>query len=186
MEEISRDIIERAAEGEIEAFEAIYKATSGFVYRTALRIVNNSADAQEITQDIFMKIYDNLKYFEFRSNLKTWIYRITVNTAINVYRRNLREKSRRQDFDTTIETGGYSPEFNQVTERTDGEKLLLSLLNTLTPEHKAVIILREIEGLSYEDIAASLKININTVRSRLKRAREALLEFSKKAVKNGL
>jgi len=186
MEDIPRDIIEKAAKGEMEAFEAIYKAASGFVYRTALRIVNNSSDAQEVTQDIFMKIYDNLKYFEFRSNLKTWVYRITVNTAINAYRRNLREKNRRQDFDSVIETEGHSPELIQAAERSDAEKQITSLLNMLTPEHKAVIILREIEGLSYEDIAQSLKININTVRSRLKRAREALLELSKKAVKNGL
>lgn len=186
MEDIPKDIIEKAAKGDMEAFEAIYKASSGFIYRTALRIVNNSADAQEVTQDIFMKIYDKLKYFEFRSNLKTWMYRITVNTAINTYRRNLREKSRRQDFDPVIETEGQSPEFIRQAERSDSEKQLTSLLNMLTAEHRAVIILREIEGLSYEDIAQSLKINLNTVRSRLKRAREALLEFSKKAVKNGL
>ena len=186
MDEITRDIIEKAGSGDREAFEAIYKATSGYVFRTALRVVNNNADAQEVTQDIFMKLYDNLKYFEFRSNFKTWVYRITVNTAINVYKRNMREKLRRQDFDTAIETIGYSPKIGQAAEKIDAERQLSSLLNTLTPEHRAVIVLREIEGLSYEDIAASLHINLNTVRTRLKRAREALLGRSKKAVQNGL
>ena len=83
MEDIPRDIIERAVKGEMAAFEQIYRDTSGFVYRSALRILNNSADAEDVTQDIFMKIHDNLKNFQFRANFKTWVYRITVNTAIN-------------------------------------------------------------------------------------------------------
>lgn len=186
MEDIPRDIIERAVKGEMAAFEQIYRATSGFVYRSALRILNNSADAEDVTQDIFMKIYDNLKNFQFRANFKTWVYRITVNTAINIYRRNLRQISRRGDYDTAIETAGHSPEIIQAAKITDSEKIISSLLETLTAEHRAVIVLREIEGLSYEDIAQSLKINLNTVRSRLKRAREALLERSKKAVQNEL
>lgn len=186
MEDISRGIIERAAEGEVAAFEEIYKVSSGFVYRTALRILNNSADAEEVTQDIFMKIYDNLKNFQFRSSFKTWVYRITVNTALNAYRKNRRQFEHRADFEIALETAGHSPEIIQVAQQADSEKAISSLLETLTAEHRAVIVLREIEGLSYEEIAQSLKINLNTVRSRLKRAREALLERRKKAVQNGM
>jgi RNA polymerase sigma-70 factor, ECF subfamily len=186
MEELSRDNIEKAAKGDIEAFEAIYRATSGFVYNTALRIINNTADAQEITQDIFLKIYDSLKDFEYRSSFKTWVYRITVNFAINAYRKKKKELGRKGDFDTAIETEGHSAEVIPAAEKADAEKLLYSLLEKLSPEHRAVIVLREIEGLSYEDIAESLRINLNTVRSRLKRAREALMEYSKKAVKDGV
>jgi len=186
MEELSRDIIESASRGEMAAFEAIYKATSGFVFRTALRIVNNDADAQEVTQDIFMKIYDNLKDFQFRSDFKTWVYRITVNSAINAYRKNKRESGRRQDYDTTIEVAGHPSEVSQTAKKADSERLVESLLGTLSPKHRAIMTLREIEGLNYQDIAQSLRININTVRSRLKRAREALLNQSKKAVQNEL
>jgi RNA polymerase sigma-70 factor (ECF subfamily) len=186
MEDLSRDIIEQAAEGDRGAFEAIYKATSGFVYSTALRIVNNSADAQEITQDIFMKIYDNLKNFEFRSSFKTWVYRITVNAAINAYYKNKREYGRRQDFDTVLETAGTPPEAFRAVEQSDNERALTKLLGALTPEHRAIITLRELEHLSYEDIANTLKINLNTVRSRLKRARQALLEHNKRAVSHAV
>lgn len=186
MEALSRDNIEKASQGDIEAFEAIYRATSGFVYNTALRIINNSADAQELTQDIFLKIYNKLKYFQFNSNFKTWAYRITVNAAINAYNRKMREMSHRVDFETVIETQGHASEARQAAERSETDQQLASLLAFLTPDHRAIIVLREIEGLSYEEISASLKINLNTVRSRLKRAREALLERSKKAVRNEL
>jgi RNA polymerase sigma-70 factor, ECF subfamily len=186
MEALSKENIERAARGDIEAFEAIYKAASGFVYNTALRIINNGADAQEVTQDVFIRIYDNLKYFGFRSNFKTWAYRITVNVAINAYKRKMRETGRKADFDTAVETQGHPPEVIEITGKADAEKILFSLLNRLTPEQRAVMVLREIEGLSYQDISASLKINLNTVRSRIKRARETLLGYGKRAVKNEL
>jgi RNA polymerase sigma-70 factor (ECF subfamily) len=184
MEEITRNIIERAAEGDMDAFEAIYKAASGFVFNLALRITNNRPDAEEATQDIFIKIFDNLKRFEFRSSFKTWIYRIAVNTAINVYNRNIKDVSRRGDFDTAIETQGYSPGIKEAAERSEERNMLSVLLNTLSPDHRAVIVLREIEGLSYGEISEALKINLNTVRSRLKRAREILMERGKKAVRD--
>jgi RNA polymerase sigma-70 factor (ECF subfamily) len=186
MEDLSKDIIEKAAQGDLGAFEAIYKATSGFVYHTALRILNNAADAQEVTQDIFMKIYDNLKRFEFRSNFKTWVYRITVNTAINAYNKNIRRAGNREDFEIVMQTQGHPPEINGVVDGLEQERMLSCLLDTLTPDHRAIIVLREIEGLSYEEIAASLHITINTVRSRLKRARESLLQNREKVVENDL
>jgi len=186
MEEITRDIIERAAGGDMDAFEVIYKAASGFVFNLALRITNSRPDAEETTQDIFIRIYDNLKRFEFRSSFKTWIYRIAVNTAINVYNRNIRNTGRRVDFDTIIETHGYSPEIKEEAEKSEEKKMLSLLLTALTPDHRAVIVLREIEGLSYGEISEALKINLNTVRSRLKRAREILLERGKKAVADEL
>jgi RNA polymerase sigma-70 factor (ECF subfamily) len=186
MEEITRDIIERAAGGDMEAFEAIYKAVSGLVFNLALRITNSRPDAEEATQDIFLKIYDNLRYFEFRSSFKTWVYRIAANTAINVYNKNIKERLRRVDFDTVIETTGNSSGIREAAQSSDARKLLSSLLESLTPEHRAAIVLREIEGLSYEEIARALGEKLNTVRTRLKRARQALLELAKKAVQNEL
>ena len=91
MEDIPRDIIVRASEGDMEAFEKIYRHASDYIYNITYRITNNAQDAQEATQDTFLKIYDNLADFRFRSTFKTWAYRIAVNTALNTYKKRARE-----------------------------------------------------------------------------------------------
>jgi len=175
MNDIVLDVLERASRGHMDAFEEIYKASSSFVYNVALRITRNSANAEDVVQDVFMKIYRNLNNFKFRSKFKTWVYRITVNTAINHYRKSSKEEKGRVDYDNIIET---LPDRHLATEgisQTDNEARLNALLDMLSPEHKACLILREIEGLSYQEIAEALTIPVNTVRSRLKRARQALV-----------
>ncbi|MFH1398359.1 MAG: RNA polymerase sigma factor [Candidatus Omnitrophota bacterium] len=182
MNDISREILERAGEGDIQAFEEVYRQTSDFVYILAFKVTRNISDAQEVVQDVFMKIYHSLNGFQFRSAFKTWVYRITVNTAINHYRKAARESKDRLDYDGVIET---IPDRRSTAEgaiKSDNSVLLAELLDKLIPEYKVCLILREIEGLSYQEIAAVLKIPINTVRTRLKRAREALLEMSGKGL----
>lgn len=193
MEEISRNTLMRAAGGDMEAFEIIYKATSDFVYRTALRITNNRDDAEDVTQDVFIKIYKNLKNFQFRSSFKTWAYRITVNVAINTCKGISREMNRRDDDSSLMDgdVGQYAssqmPEPHINIDKEDNEKLIAFLLNTLNPDQRACIVLREIEGLNYQEISEVLKVNINTVRSRLKRAREALLAYkNSEVITNGV
>jgi len=182
MQDIPLDTLELASSGDIGAFEQVYRAASGFVYNIAFNITRNSADAEEVAQDVFMKIYHNLKGFQFRSAFTTWAYRITVNTAINRYRKSTRESKYKVDNNGMIESfpGGNSAAEGAI--KSDNESRLNALLEMLTPEHKACLLLREIEGLSYREIAASLKISVNTVRSRLKRARQALLEAGRKGV----
>jgi len=183
MTDIPRDVLIRAANADLQAFEQVYNAVSGFVYSVALRITNNTADAQEVTQDVFLKIYRNLKNFQFKSSFKTWAYRIAVNTAINKYRVVSKEKKRMVSYDDTIEAGNTIADTStSFIEREDAEKAVASLLNGLNSDQRACIILREIEGLSYQEISETLKININTVRSRLKRARLALLGQAESAV----
>ena len=98
MQELSDDIIIKAREGDIGSFEAIYEATAGFVYNVAYRIVYNTHDAEEITQEVFLKVYHKLKNFRLESSLKTWIYRITVNCAINYSKREGREKDKKAGY----------------------------------------------------------------------------------------
>lgn len=175
MNDIARDVLERASAGEMGAFEEIYKATSSFVYNVALRINRNSANAEEVTQDVFLKIYRNLKDFQFRSTFKTWVYRITVNTAINHYRRFYKEEKARVNYDNVIESLPDNRPAREGITQSDNQARLNALLDKLSLEHKTCLILREIEGLSYQEIAGALNIPVNTVRSRLKRARQALL-----------
>jgi RNA polymerase sigma-70 factor, ECF subfamily len=181
MNDIGVDILEKASQGDLQAFEQVYKSASGFVYSVALRVTRNSADAEEVTQDVFMKIYHNLKNFQFRSTFKTWVYRITINTAINCFRRGSKEERSKVDYDGIIESLPAGCSTSERVIQAENEARLDRLLQLLSPEHRTCLILREIEGLSYQEIAASLKIPVNTVRSRLKRARQALLEEARKA-----
>ena len=184
MPDISRELIEQAQRGDRKAFESIYRAASGFVYNVALRITNNQQEAQEVTQDVFMKIYHHLKDFAFRSSFKTWAYRITVNTACDAYKKMKKDIVRREDFDTVIQTQpapiDTAKEIVEKEERALNQKRLDSLLNRLNLNQRTCIILREIQGLSYQEMAQTLHINLNTVRTRLKRAREALLAYSQR------
>ena len=180
MSDISNDLIIRAVQGDMGAFEEIYKATSGFVYNVALRITNNRSDADEVTQDTFIKVHKNLKNFAFRSSFRTWVYRIAVNTAINHVKRFAKYRAARTEYDPAIHDAAVAADTDRVIDKQDADHLLAAILGTLDADQRACIVLREIQGLDYQAIADTLNININTVRSRLKRAREKLLAFGRK------
>lgn len=187
MQERSADILERAKGGDLRAFREIYESSSGFVYSIAVRMARNTADAEEITQDVFVKIHKGLRKYEGRASFNTWIYRITVNTAINFCRRRSAEMKKREHFENAGEAGvaEHGAEKNLLKE--DAERKLGELLAGLNEDQRACILLREIEGLDYRQIADVLKIKLNTVRSRLKRAREAMVAcVRREVVKNEL
>jgi RNA polymerase sigma-70 factor (ECF subfamily) len=178
MSDISNDLVMKAARGDMAAFEEIYKAASGFVYNVALRITNSPRDADEVTQDVFIKVHKNLRDFGFRSAFKTWIYRITANTALNHCKSRSRRERGNVEYDPVVHDIA-SPDCTVAEgDKEDAEKKVTALLELLDPDQRACIVLREIEGLDYKTIADTLKININTVRSRLKRAREKLVALT--------
>ena len=98
MQEIERDLIEKAARGDKKAFEEIYCLSSGYVFTLALRVTNNREDAEEAAQDVFVRIYKNLKKFQFKSSFKTWIYRIAINTGINYIKSQKRHNNIKELF----------------------------------------------------------------------------------------
>jgi len=179
MQDIPEKTIIRAAEGDLEAFEEIYRLSSSYVYTLAYRVTRNAEDAQEVTQDVFLSVHRNLRRFQFRSSFKTWIYRITANMAINTYRKRAKHRERHVEFDETTGTD-HPAERPGAVEKNDNEALVRSMLEGLPPEQRACLVLKEIEGLKYHEIAKVLNININTVRSRLKRAREKLIARHRK------
>jgi RNA polymerase sigma-70 factor (ECF subfamily) len=175
MPEITDELVSRAAQGDMAAFEEIYKQTSKFVYNVALRITNNRDNADEVTQDVFIKVYKNIGSFGLRSSFKTWIYRITANTAINHCKSSARHDRGKVEYDPAVHDAQVPGDARSELDRADSEKRIASLLELLDPDQRSCIVLREIEGLDYRSIADTLRIKINTVRSRLKRAREKLL-----------
>ena len=184
MEDISEDILVRASHGDIQAFEEVYKASSSFVYNVALRIVTNKEDAREVTQEVFLIIYNKLKSFRFESSFKTWVYRITANYAINFAKKASRTKT--VAFDEAWGEGACPSEVEEHIDHDHQSLVVENLLREITPDQRACVVLRNIEGLSYQEIAQALKININTVRSRLKRAREKLLSLKSSLQGKGL
>jgi RNA polymerase sigma-70 factor (ECF subfamily) len=187
MQDIPKETLIKAQKDDLESFENIYKETSGFVYNVAFRIVNNKQDAEEVVQDVFLNIYHSLKNFRFQSSFKTWVYRITINCAINHVKKIVREKNRIKEYGNNFMQTGETSQMPEVEKVNEGQKeIISSLLGVLDVDQRACIVLRNIEGLSYQEISDTLKININTVRTRLKRARERLLDFGKEALKNEL
>ncbi len=181
MREIAKDTIEMAACGDMTAFEEIYKQCSPTVYTIALGVTRNHQNAEEATQDVFVKVFRGLKNFRFKSNFNTWLYRITINTAINIYRKYARHGAASLQYDEQKDIRTVAPETQRLeADQKDAGMLITALLDNISPEHRSCIMLREIEGLDYKEMAGALEIPLNTVRTRLKRAREALIAYCRK------
>ena len=174
-QEINLAVIERAASGDVAAFEVIYQAYSGFVFHVALRVCRGRDEAEEITQEVFMTVYRKLGSFRGQSSLKTWVYRVTVNTALNYLKRESRHRDTVPADEQVLTAVAHPAVVSQMSEQEYQTTLVDRLLAGLTPEQRMCVVLRNMEGLSYEQIAQALKINLNAVRSRLKRAREKMI-----------
>ncbi len=184
MREISEATVRDAAQGSVEAFEAIYKAYGPYVYNVVYRMLHHADDAQDVTQEVFVTVYRKLKTFGFRSSLKTWIYRIATNLAINHAKKREREQNRTVALDEKMESVLASNPADRADVRHAQREQVSALLEVLNADQRACLVLRDFEGLSYEEIAQTLGINLNTVRSRLKRGREKLLAFSKEVIRH--
>lgn len=186
MDNLSPDVLRAAAQGDTEAFEQIYRTYSSFVFNVAFRMVEAREDAEEVVQEVFLIVHNKLKSFMFRSSLKTWVYRITVNCAINFLNKRNRDHKGRVEFDEDFGYSAGPSDLEKSLESQDVEHKVRQLLTLLNPDERACVVLRNVEGLSYEQIAQSLKVNINTVRTRLKRAREKMLKSGKEVIADEL
>ena len=182
----TKEVTARASNGDLQAFRDIYDAYSGFVFNVALRVTRHREDAREITQEVFVTVHNKLKSFRHRSSLRTWMYRVTVNTSFNYIKKHARLKSRMVEYDDSLGSSYSRDYMAEKAEREHNEGVINRLLGVLTPEQRACIVLRSMEGLSYEEMADVLAIDVNAVRSRLKRAREKLLSVRKEVLENEL
>jgi RNA polymerase sigma-70 factor (ECF subfamily) len=173
--------IKRLKSGDTAEFERLVRVCEARVYNLALRYTNNEADAADVAQEVFLRVYRALPDFKGDSAVTTWVYRITVNTAIDSTRRRGRRK------EITLTTPGdedenapqreitdetYSPEGEY--EKTELREEIGAAIAALSDEHRAVIILRDVNGMSYDEIGDILKLSEGTVKSRLFRARDKL------------
>ncbi len=170
------ELIERAAKGDSQAFGQLVERYQRRVVGVAMAVVHNQDDAIELAQETFIRAYENLSKFESRSSFSTWLYRIAANLSIDFRRREgrhvvLRGEDADSEFNRIPTDQGDS--FKEAS-RTELSARLREALGELTPEHRAVILLREVEGLSYDEISDVLQCPRGTVMSRLHYARGRL------------
>ena len=170
------ELIRQAKQGDSQAFGTLVERYQRRVVSVAQAVVHNQEDALELAQEAFVRAYENLAQFESRSSFSTWLYRITANLAIDFRRREGRQTVLRGE-DAVTEIGKLPSEvgdsFKETARRELNQRLREALMQ-LTPEHRAVILLREVEGLSYDEISDILHCPRGTVMSRLHYARTHL------------
>ena len=178
------DVIARAKRGDRTAFGILVRKHQRRVYATALHILGNHGDADDVAQDVFLRAYRALDKFDGRSDLFTWLYRITVNTALNHIRSNKRVQSIAKAGSQRVDAEGGRPEKLGSSERTPqewaeiGEELrrVLTEVEALSPTLRVTLIMATVEGLPYKQIAEILEIPEGTVAWRVNEARKQLKE----------
>jgi len=164
----------RAQKGDTAAFEDLVREHQTRLYHTCLRMMANPDDARDMAQEILVKVWRNLPAFKGESSLSTWLYRIAMNTCLDELRR--RKKAKQTSMEALAESGWEptDPEAERLLDRSLNRELLHCALDELPEDFRAVVVLRDVDGLAYEEIAEVLACPIGTVRSRLNRARKML------------
>jgi RNA polymerase sigma-70 factor (ECF subfamily) len=178
--------IERLKRGDAAAFETLVNERSGEIYGLLYRLTENGEEARDLTQETFLRAFQSIGHFRGESDLRTWIYRIAINQARNRWRWWRR---RRRDVTMSIDTldlNGKRPALvaslksdavpnpEEDTLAHERERALHKALGSLRRVYREAVVLRDIEGFAYEEIAATLDISVGTVKSRLARGRQEL------------
>jgi len=171
-----RDLVDLHVHGDPDAFEELFTRFHPMVFNLALRLTGREEDAADLTQEAFVKIYRHLRSFRGASALSTWVYRVALNTFRSRLRRSSRQKKwisavDREDLERSVDD---RPGPEERAMRRDAHRQLTSSLAELPLVFREAVVLRDIEGLTYEEIAAVLKVRIGTVRSRIARGRDRL------------
>ena len=172
-------LIDACRAGKTEAYGLLVQRYQGRLYPTVLRLAGCAEDAQDLVQEAFLRGYEKLGRFHGESSFYTWIYRIAVNLALSDRRRrrpcaSLSAGPNGEASDPPADVDESDPSL--PLERAERERLVQDALGALAPDHRAVVVMKEYDGLRYEEIAAVLRIPVGTVRSRLHRARCDLRE----------
>ena len=173
-------IINRFKGGDTSAFEEIVLKHQDKIYNLCRHMLGNAHDAEDAAQEVFLKAYQNLNKFKPDASLHTWLYRIAVNTCIDYRRRPFLDslfKTSKEGDVFIIDQPSESPSPEKLYESKEISNAIQLALGRLSKKLRTVIVLKEVEGLSYEEITEVLDVSIGTVKSRISRAREELKEL---------
>lgn len=165
----------------IHDFNSIYQDYKLLVYNLALQYVQNIEDAEDILQDVFVKVHQSLDKFENQSTLKTWIYRITINHSLDFIKKKKSKKhffifGRKSDSDYEVNNISTFEHPGIQLENKEEAKILFDVINTLPDNQKTAFILSKIDGLSNQEISEIMKMSVSAVESLLFRAKKSLQE----------
>jgi RNA polymerase sigma-70 factor (ECF subfamily) len=177
--------IERLRAGEAAAFDHLVNERSADIYALLYRLTEDPEEARDLTQETFLQAFRSIAHFRGDADLRTWLYRIAVNQARNRWRWwRRRRRNVTVSLDATDETHELSLATRLADEQADDpeertlaherEEILLAAVRTLARPYREAVVLRDVEGLSYEEVAATLEISVGTVKSRLSRGRTEL------------
>lgn len=181
---IEVEFIERLKAGDADAFDTFVTRYTADIYALLFRLTQDAEEARDLTQETFLRALKAVKNFRGDADLKTWLYRIAINESRNRFRwwkrRNRSATVSLDAEDAFAETSlhekisGNSDNPEMETLRRERQTALRQALNDLSENFREAIILRDIEGLSYEEVAAALETNVGTIKSRIARGREEL------------
>jgi RNA polymerase sigma-70 factor (ECF subfamily) len=164
-----RQLVVRIQAGDRQAFEQLLDSYETRVYRLALRFTGCVPDAEDVTQEIFLAIYKGIGNFRGNSTLGTWIYRIAMNHCLE-FRRKRRLEVLPYDEELTLASTDWRKDPVQSADRQELSAKVEAAINCLSPMHRDVIVLHELQGLTYQEVAATLNVPVGTVKSRLSNA----------------
>lgn len=179
MDYIDSLLVQRFQEGDMRAFEEIVRRYGNRLYNMACRMMGDRGDAEDITQEVFIRAYHSLSRFQRKSRLYTWLYRIAVNLCLDRLRK-WATRVHEVSLDAPVAVGETeviraiqvsTPTPEDEVERKELKGIIEGAINELSPKHRAVVVLHDIQCLKYEEIASVLGCSIGTVKSRLFYAR---------------
>lgn len=178
-----REIVAAAAKGDAGAFEKLVREHQKNVYSLAYKLTGSAEDAQDASQDAFLRAYQNLGSFRGDSRVSVWLYRLTYNASMDIIKRSRRGTLVPMPTDeegAELDVPDTAPQPDEELERREELEAVREAIGELDPEKREILIMREYRDMSYSDIASALGLEEGTVKSRLSRARMALAENLKK------
>ena len=171
-----QELVRAAAGGDTEAFERLVETYENKIYTLALRMSGSPDDAGDIAQEAFLAAWRGLPAFRGEAGFATWLYRLASNAAIDYLRRQRKQRGERSldDEELGLDAVDAGPGPQDAAEGEEVRSAVAAGLRALSEGHRQVLVLRELQGLSYEEIAAVLAVDLGTVKSRISRARSAL------------
>lgn len=179
-----RELVKKAQHNDLGAFEELVSLYKDRIYGQCYQLTNNTADAQDLAQEVFIRAYTGLASFRNEADFGTWLHRIAVNQWINFQRKQRRNNV--VSLDTPIQTSEgemmrevavTAEDPQEIYEQMELQGFVRKALGQLSSEHRTVLVLRELQGYSYDEIASVVGCTLGTVKSRINRARQALKEM---------